>query len=183
MMLVITCCSCCRCCSCSSSSSNSCCSSSRLTTSLNISQSKTIFFDGTSDFEALALGRPGLDRLMSSTGQVGDSTSWRGGGLGGAQREIVHLPGGLRIVNHCFWYKHICGGSRRSKAPKLDFAGLTAPLRLKGHLFHSTGIINACIKTIMIVNENFKAWQSPPQRCSRCFPLLARPLAVALMGP
>ena len=111
MMLMKTCCSCCRCCSCSSSSSNSCCSSSRLTTSLNISQSKTIFFDGTSDFEALALGRPGLDRLMSSTGQVGDSASWRGGGLGGAQRQIVHL-----IVHHCFWYKHICGGGRRSKA-------------------------------------------------------------------
>ena len=65
-----------------------------------------------SNFAALlALGRPGLDRLMSSTGQVGDSASWRGGGLGGAQRQIVHL-----IANHCFWYKHICGGARRSKA-------------------------------------------------------------------
>ena len=73
---------------------------------------KDHFFDGTSDFAALlVLGRPGLDRLMSSTGQVGDSTSWRGGGLGGAQRQIVHL-----IANHCFWYKHICGGGRRSKA-------------------------------------------------------------------
>ena len=61
---------------------------------------KDLFFYGTSDFAALALGRPGLDRLMSSTGQVGDSASWRGGGLGGAQRQIVHL-----IVNHCFWYQ------------------------------------------------------------------------------